>query len=70
VTAEIVSNYQHIIEDFALIMGSKGVFEFKVDGKLLYSKKGLGRHAQPGEVLGLFKEHIGPEVQIYPQSKA
>lgn len=27
-----------------------GVFEVVVNGELLYSKKALGRHAQPGEV--------------------
>lgn len=68
-TDDIVNNYQHIIEDYTLIMGTKGAFEFKVDGELLYSKKETGRHAEPGEVLGLFKEHVGPEVEIYPQTK-
>jgi len=27
------------------------VFEVTVDGKLAYSKKALGRHAEPGEVV-------------------
>lgn len=36
-----------------LIPSSGGVFEVKVDGRLVFSKKQLGRHAQPGEVLGL-----------------
>jgi hypothetical protein len=29
------------------------VFEVVVDGALVFSKKALGRHAKPGEVLGL-----------------
>jgi hypothetical protein len=29
------------------------VFEVTVGGKLVYSKKALGRHAEPGEVLRL-----------------
>jgi selenoprotein W-related protein len=69
VTDDILSNYQHVIENFRLIMGSKGAFEFKVDGELLYSKKQLGRHAEPGEVLRLFQQYIGPNVATYPQSK-
>lgn len=36
-----------------LIQSAGGVFEVIVDGNLVYSKKKLGRHAQPGEVLKL-----------------
>ena len=66
---DILSNYQHLIETFTYIMGTKGAFEFAVDGEVLYSKKGNGRHAEPGEVLELFKEYVGPDVPTYPQSK-
>jgi len=38
-----------------MIPSSGGVFEVMVDGKLVFSKKALGRHAQPGEVLGLIQ---------------
>jgi selenoprotein W-related protein len=67
VADEIMSNYQHLIESFTLITGSKGVFHFIVDGQTLFSKKEIGRHAEPGEVLGLFHELIGPDVEPYPQ---
>jgi len=40
-----------------LVEGSGGVFEVTVDGALLFSKKELGRHAEPGEVLGLIEAH-------------
>ena len=30
-----------------------------IDGRLLFSKKGLKRHAEPGEVLRLVREAIG-----------
>lgn len=32
-----------------------GVFEVSLDGTLLFSKKQLGRHALPGEILGLIR---------------
>jgi hypothetical protein len=32
------------------------VFEVSVDGRLLYSKKRTGRHAEPGEVLRLIAD--------------
>jgi selenoprotein W-related protein len=43
------------IEQLTLIPGSGGKFEITVNGELIYSKKGLGRHAEPGEVYGLVK---------------
>ncbi len=64
-----MSNYQHVIETFTFITGSKGAFELKVDDEVLFSKKELGRHAEPGEALELFRELVGPDVPTYPQSK-
>ncbi len=48
-------------------MGSKGVFDVKVDDTLLYSKKEMGRHAEPGEILALFEAFIEPGVERYPR---
>lgn len=36
-----------------------GVFEVTVDGDLIFSKKKLRRHAEPGEVVALLKKR-GP----------
>jgi selenoprotein W-related protein len=38
-----------------LIESSGGVFEVEVDGRTVFSKKSLGRHAQSGEVLQAIK---------------
>jgi len=34
-----------------LVPSSGGRFEVSVDGRLVFSKAALGRHAEPGEVL-------------------
>jgi len=39
--------------DIRLIPSSGGVFEVTVDGHLIFSKKALRRHPQPGEILQL-----------------
>jgi selT/selW/selH-like putative selenoprotein len=39
-----------------IIAGSGGVFEIEVDGDLVFSKKALDRHAEPGEVLALVEK--------------
>ncbi len=62
---DLLSNYQHVIADLRLVMGSKGVFDVTVDGELLYSKHDTGRHADDGEVLKLFSELVGPDVRRY-----
>lgn len=65
---DILSHYQHVIESFTFVTGSKGAFELKVNDELIYSKQTMQkRHAEPGEVLALFKEIVGPDVPIYPQ---
>jgi len=38
-----------------LVESSGGVFEVMVDGRLVFSKRTLGRHANPGEVLQLME---------------
>ena len=58
-TADLLSNYQHVIESLTLVMGEKGVYDVKVDGDLIYSKHEAGRHAEPGEVLELFEKVVG-----------
>lgn len=65
---DILSDYQHIIDEFTFITGSKGAFEVKVNGDLIFSKKTMQkRHAEPGEVLALFREVVGPDVPTYPK---
>ena len=62
---DLLFNYQHVIEELTLVTGSKGVFDVVVDGETIYSKNKTGRHAEPGEVLKLFKERLGPNVREY-----
>ncbi len=62
---DILSNYQHIIADLTLVPAAGGLFEVDVDGASIFSKKGLGRHALPGEVLELFTDLVGPDIRRY-----
>jgi predicted Rdx family selenoprotein len=62
---DLLHHYQHLIEDLTVVTGSKGVFDVEVDGELLYSKHATGRHAEPGEVLELFRARLGPDASEY-----
>lgn len=62
---DLLHDYQHVIADVRLVMGSKGVFDVAVDGELLYSKHAEGRHAEPGEVLERFRAKHAAGVAVY-----
>lgn len=54
--AEIKREYPEA--EIKLVESSGGVFEVTADGRQIFSKKSLGRHAEPGEVLRLLRESI------------
>ena len=62
---DLLTNYQHVIDDLTLVTGVKGVFDVAVNGELMYSKHDTGRHAEPGEILELFTDLVGPDVPRY-----
>lgn len=62
---ELLHDYQHVIESLTLVTGSKGVFNVTIDDEVLFSKHDTGRHAEPGEVLTLFRERHGDGVRVY-----
>ena len=51
-------NMEYFISDWKLIPSSGGVFEVTINDELVFSKKSLGRHAEPGEVRALLQEKI------------
>ena len=59
---DLLSDYQHVIDTLTLDTGAKGVFDVEVDGETLYSKHETGRHAEPGEVLELFRDRYAADV--------
>ncbi len=62
---DLLRDYQHVIAELTLITGSKGIFDVIVDGEVLYSKGVTRRHANPGEVLQLFRDRCAQGVEVY-----
>jgi selenoprotein W-related protein len=50
---ELLKQFEHMLDALTLIPSDGGKFEVTVNGQLLYSKLQTGRHAEPGEVIGL-----------------
>ena len=63
--SDLLSTYQHVIDSLTLVTGAKGIFDVEVDGEMLYSKHATGRHAEPGEVLELFRDRYAEDVTPY-----
>jgi len=55
---DLLKNFEAQIESLTLVPSDGGCFELTVNGKLLYSKLKLGRHAAPGEAVGLVKTFL------------
>jgi selT/selW/selH-like putative selenoprotein len=51
--AEILSEFPKA--KVSLVESSGGVFEVKLDETLIFSKRELGRHAHPGEVMAMLR---------------
>ena len=56
--ADILDEFQTAIESIELIPSTGGVFEVSIDDELIFSKKKLERHAEPDEVIDIFRNII------------
>jgi selenoprotein W-related protein len=66
IVEELMSNYQHVIGKLTLVTGTKGVLDVRVDDRLIFSKQNIQmRHANPGELVELFREVVGSDVPVY-----
>ena len=52
------------VRSWKLIPAGGGLFEFVVNGTLLYSKKETGRHAEEGEIRGLFEKYLASQAVV------
>lgn len=59
----MLGEHGYDIDELVLVPGSGGVFEVDADGTRLYSKAETGRHAEPGEILNAFRQHLEGQSQ-------
>jgi selenoprotein W-related protein len=53
---DLLKNFEPEIESITLVPSQGGRYEISVNGQLVYSKLQTGRHANPGEVIGLVQK--------------
>ncbi|GAC1353540.1 MAG: hypothetical protein NVSMB42_09290 [Herpetosiphon sp.] len=54
----MLTDFEQEIKALTLVPSLGGRFEVTVDGKLMFSKAELGRHAEPEEILQALKTGI------------
>ncbi len=57
-TEELLPEFETQVASWKLIPSKGGVYEVKLNGELLFSKKKLGRHAEIDEVRKLFQAKL------------
>jgi selenoprotein W-related protein len=57
-SGDLIREFEHEIQSLELLPSDSGRFEVRVNGDLVFSKKQLGRHAEPGEVAGIVRRMI------------
>jgi selenoprotein W-related protein len=60
--AELLGGWAPVIRDLRLVPSTGGRFEVTLDDDLIFSKKAVGRHAEPGEVAGEVRSRLGAEL--------
>lgn len=56
--SDLLQNFEAEIASITLIPSDGGRYEITVDNTLVYSKLQTGRHAEPGEVVGLVQKFL------------
>lgn len=54
----ILKDFEMQISKFTLVPSDGGRFEFSINGNLIFSKRELGRHVEPGEINQLMAKYI------------
>jgi len=55
---DLLTKFEEQLEAVRVIPSKGGVFEVTFDGELIFSKKALHRHAEPGEIARLVAEKL------------
>ncbi len=58
---ELLTTFAEDLAEVALVPGTGGVFDVRLDGELLFSRKAAGRFPEAKEVKQLVRDRIDPE---------
>jgi selenoprotein W-related protein len=58
---EILTTFEGEMGEVALVPGTGGVFEVRLNGTLIFSRKEAGRFPESKELKQLVRDHIAPD---------
>ncbi|HEX6118657.1 MAG TPA: SelT/SelW/SelH family protein, partial [Dongiaceae bacterium] len=61
---ELLTTFQDEVGEVALIPGTGGVFEVRVDGATIWSRKGEGRFPELKELKQRLRDRVAPEREL------
>ncbi len=67
---ELLTTFEGELAEVAVIPGSGGVFEVRLDGESIFSRKEVGRFPEPREIKELLRDRIAPGKPIGHQGSA
>ena len=61
VAQELLSTFTDELGEVALVPGKGGVFEVRLDGELIHSRKDAGRFPEAAELKQLIRDRVAPD---------
>jgi len=58
---ELLTTFENELGEVALVPGTGGIFEVRVDGELVFSRKEEGRFPESKELKQRVRDHIAPD---------
>ena len=58
---ELLTTFVDELKEVALVPGKGGIFEVRLDGETIWSRKGQGRFAEITELKVLIRDRIAPD---------
>ncbi len=61
---ELLTTFDDVLGEVALVPGTGGIFEVRLDGKLIFDRKTEGRFPESKELKQLVRDRIAPEKSL------
>jgi selenoprotein W-related protein len=61
---ELLTTFADELGEVALIPGSGGIFEVRLNGERLWNKKQAGRYPEPKEIKQLIRDRVAPQKDL------
>ena len=61
---ELLTTFENELGEVALVPGTGGIFEVKVDGEVIFSRKQAGRFPESKELKQLVRDRVAPDKSL------